>query len=664
MAQSTPHKSMNWDDYERGHSSRHGSLQSETSHLRFDDPSPSATSKKLNVPGTRSSHEQSGQTLHHKRSSFSTRVSSLAHAGGANSFDSFARSWQRAAAFAEIPHQRSLLAAPEDDDANDRRDSETPKNNSPYKSLLREQLEQSKDSSNALLDDQSTSTSPGDVKAGRSPSPVPRLEHSGSDIFNHSSYHNSPFGSQYGGIYGSMVSRIGDTPRRVARVSSKTQEGEADEDFEREEPPLLTKVVEREDGKYVEIAIGQSTMPQTVFNSVNILIGVGVLSLPLALKYSGLLIGIAFLLCAALATRYTARLLAKCLDVDDSLITFADLAYVSFGTKARVCTSLLFTLELLGTCVALVILFADSLAALIPSLDVTGWKLLCGLILIPLSFAPLRLLSFTSVLGIISCSGLVILVIIDGLVKSKQPGSLTTPATQHLFPRDWSMLPLSFGLLMAPWGGHSVFPNIYRDMRHSYRYTKALNITFSFSYILDLSMAVVGLLMFGDEVLDEITSNILVTKGYPRALSVCIIVFIAIIPLTKIPLNVRPIFVTIETLAGLTSRTHNPHSYAAKLSCFSRALLKGTIRISLMIIIVFLAIVVPSFDVIMGLLGSAMCFTICIILPLAFYIKIFGHEIRGQELVLDWFLIVVCSVMAVVGTVWCCLPRDMICGNG
>lgn len=50
-------------------------------------------------------------------------------------------------------------------------------------------------------------------------------------------------------------------------------------------------------------------------------------------------------------------------------------------------------------------------------------------------------------------------------------------------------------------------------------------------------MAVAGLLMFGNDVRNEITSNILVTSEYPRALSICVVVFIAIIPLTKIPLK-------------------------------------------------------------------------------------------------------------------------------
>lgn len=56
-------------------------------------------------------------------------------------------------------------------------------------------------------------------------------------------------------------------------------------------------------------------------------------------------------------------------------------------------------------------------------------------------------------------------------------------------------------------------------------------------YLLDALIAVAGFLMFGQKVQDEVTSNILMSKGYPHGISVCIVVFIAIIPLTKIPLK-------------------------------------------------------------------------------------------------------------------------------
>ena len=61
----------------------------------------------------------------------------------------------------------------------------------------------------------------------------------------------------------------------------------------------------------------------------------------------------------------------------------------------------------------------------------------------------------------------------------------------------------------------------------------------------------------------------------------------------------------------------------------------------------------------MALMGSAMAFSICIILPLAFHLKLFGKELGTKEKVLNWFLIVISSVMAVIGTVWVFLPKKM-----
>jgi vesicular inhibitory amino acid transporter len=166
--------------------------------------------------------------------------------------------------------------------------------------------------------------------------------------------------------------------------------------------PLIVKEVEQ-DGKIVLAVAGQSTLPQTIFNSINVLIGVGLLSLPMGFKYAGWVCGMTFLLLSAVVTSYTARLLAKCMDVDASLITFADLAFISYGQNARIATSVLFTLELVAACVALVVLFADTLNLLIPGVGVDQWKILSGLLLIPLNFVPLRLLSFSSVVGIFSC---------------------------------------------------------------------------------------------------------------------------------------------------------------------------------------------------------------------------------------------------------------------
>ncbi|KAL4959160.1 putative transporter [Aspergillus stella-maris] len=552
-------------------------------------------------------------------------------AGGVNSIDNFARSWQRAACFPEVfPRHSSFVTAESDEDWHP--------------------------SSGQFVGSHASSHVDIDPALTR-----PLLSDNGHASFGQrdGGLNTAYLDPQLGTSYGSISSRVSESARKHVIEFHRHQQAHPEPAVSLDGEPLLVKQVQHEDGTRENVVVGQSTVPQTVFNSVNVLIGVGLLSLPLAMKHAGWLLGLTFLLFAAITTAYTARILAKCLDVDRSLVTYADLAYISFGHHARLVISFLFCLELLGACVALVVLFADSLHVLIPELSIPQWQCICGLMLVPLSFVPLRLLSVTSILGILSCTSIVVITCIDGFVKPHAPGSLRQPAQTYLFPENWATLPLSFGLIMSPWGGHGVFPNIYRDMRHPHKYGRSLWATYIFTYSLDCTMAVLGWMMFGNTIRDEVTANILTTSEYPQFLSICIIISIAIIPITKVPLNCRPLVATVEVLCGL-----EPHS-DLELNRGSRALrvrqmLRALIRIMVVAMIVVMAIIFPSFDRIMALMGSALCFTICIIMPLAFYLKIFGSEISPRERALDWSLLIVSSVLAVIGTVWAFLPHEAI----
>ena len=486
--------------------------------------SPSATSSSRAIRG---SQQPGGDAaLERKQSTVSMRISSLRQAGGVNSIENFARSWQRAAGFHEItPVRRSSFTLHDDEERGDEEQAK------PSKSLLGQQFEAAGGHGSF------------EPEAGEEPSYNHRRqeerlsEDADSHIYSSLANLTSPLSRSFGTSYGTLSSRINETSRRHAAQLFQEQQLASSEGQDKELEPLLVREVANDDGTITHVVVGQSTMPQTVFNSVNTLVGVGLLTLPLGIKYAGWLVGLLFLCFAAGATSYTAKLLSICLDIDPSLLTYADLAYVSFGSQARIVTGLLFSFELVAASVALVILFADSLDALIPGVGSVQWKLLCGLVLVPLNFAPLRLLSFSSILGILCCTLLVGIVIADGFIKPHSPGSLREPATTYLFPERWSTIPLSLGLLMSPWGAHSVFPSIYKDMRHPEKYTKSLWYTYSFTSGLDFTMAIVGLLMFGDYIQDEVTSNILLTPGYPKFLSVFIVVLIAIIPHTKVPLR-------------------------------------------------------------------------------------------------------------------------------
>jgi vesicular inhibitory amino acid transporter len=363
------------------------------------------------------------------------RLQTLAQIGGVNSMSRFAASWQRAANFHEVAPIRPSFRLADDGSEEDpsspdyvRKDVESISPQEHARSLLREAFE----NYGRRMSDNAVDT--GDFAGMRDESQdeaiteaTPLRGTSSSRVTSHGAIPSSwadsmfslepslasGFGGSYGTMYASRASRA--QPRPVPNISEVFRDEnvkifpEPTAGEEIVDPnvgdPLIIKQIEEEGVTYT-VVVGQSTLPQTVFNSVNVLIGVGLLSLPLGLLYSGWIIGLVFLCFAAVATQYTAKLLAKCLDVDNSLVTFADLAYVSFGSSARFAVSILFCLELIAACVALVILFADSLSALLPGFySVITWKIICGVVLVPLSFLPLRLLSFTSVLGILCCLG-------------------------------------------------------------------------------------------------------------------------------------------------------------------------------------------------------------------------------------------------------------------
>jgi vesicular inhibitory amino acid transporter len=166
--------------------------------------------------------------------------------------------------------------------------------------------------------------------------------------------------------------------------------------------------------------------------------------------------------------------------------------------------------------------------------------------------------------------------------------------------------------------------------------------------------------MFGDDVMTEITANLLETKGYPRTLTIFMSIFIAIIPLTKIPLNARPIVSTIEVLSGLDPLAISDAQALTGLSNYTRGILRVVIRVVVVVVFVISAMVFPAFDSIMAFMGSTLCFTICVILPLMFYLKIFGKEVSTRERLFDYFLIAISSVLAIIGTIWAFLPKSMI----
>ena len=245
------------------------------------------------------------------------RLNALAQVGGVNSIQNFAQSWTRAAVFLEVAPQRPSFILSTDSDTQDEEETihygrtDTEGGMVPKPSLLRAHLEASSPG-DAIDDDAFLSESDPNT-----PRPLNYKESEakrlGSDMISvHGSMRGipphlaTPLAGSYGTSYGTVSSTFNESTMAQANRLWKQQQ----DHIEGERTPLIVKEVEQ-DGKIILAIAGQSTLPQTILNSTNVLIGVGLLSLPMGIKYAGWLLGTAFLLLSAVTTAYTAKLLAK-----------------------------------------------------------------------------------------------------------------------------------------------------------------------------------------------------------------------------------------------------------------------------------------------------------------------------------------------------------------
>ncbi|KAI8378893.1 transmembrane amino acid transporter protein-domain-containing protein [Choanephora cucurbitarum] len=382
----------------------------------------------------------------------------------------------------------------------------------------------------------------------------------------------------------------------------------------------------------------RSTFVQSVFNSVNVLVGIGILTLPFAFRCAGWVMGSLIFLFCALVTNYTAKLMAHCLDVLPHSSTYGDMGAAAFGDRGRTYVSVVFMTELMTIGVAMVVLLGDAVASLLPQLDTLSIRIGSFFILTPMLFLPIRQLAYTSLMGIISCICLLWIVLYDGFSQSEKPGSLLDPMDTEIIPSDLTNVPLCIGLMMAGFSGHAVFPAIYRDMQDPKRYEQMVDLTYVITMGIYVTMAVAGYIMFGSDTMKEITQNLALTPGYSVWINRFAVGLIVLTPIAKYGLMMNPVIMTWEVWA--TTR------FSDRMSSF----VNGVGKIMLSLIVMVIATLFPGFDRVMSLLGALFSFGISAIFPLVCYMRLF--EVPTKQSILIYLILTVSICMALIGTVW------------
>ncbi|ESQ40135.1 hypothetical protein EUTSA_v10013167mg [Eutrema salsugineum] len=375
---------------------------------------------------------------------------------------------------------------------------------------------------------------------------------------------------------------------------------------------------------------------QSVLNGTNVLCGLGLITMPYAIKESGWL-GLLILLFFGVITCYTGVLMKRCLESSPGLQTYPDIGQAAFGITGRFIISILLYVELYAACVEYIIMMSDNLSGLFPDISLNiapgisldsaqSFAILTTLLVLPTVWLKdLSLLSYLSVGGVLASVLLGLCLFRVGVVDG-----IGFHATGRVL--DLSNLPVTIGIFGFGYSGHSVFPNIYSSMKDPSKFPLVLVICFCFCTALYVAVAICGYTMFGEAIESQFTLN-MPKQFIPSKIAVWTAV---VTPMTKYALTITPIVLSLEELIPKAKM----RSHCVSI-CFRTVLVTSTLVVALS---------VPFFAIVAALIGSFLAMLVALIFPCICYLSIFKGKLTNTQIGLCMVIITFGLVSGCCGT--------------
>ncbi|CAO2165418.1 unnamed protein product [Urochloa humidicola] len=384
---------------------------------------------------------------------------------------------------------------------------------------------------------------------------------------------------------------------------------------------------------------GGASFSRTCLNLTNAVSGIGVLSMPYAVAQGGWLSLSLFALVGALCY-YTGTLIERCMRADpDAIRSYPDIGEFAFGPTCRRAIAFFMYVELYLVAISFLVLEGDNLDKLFPgaAVEFLGYRLqgkqlfiaLAAAVVLPTTWLKnLSVLAYVSAVGLVASAALTASLIWAGVAETGFHRSTTV--------LNLSGLPTSLGLYFVCFTGHAVFPTIYSSMRNSKHFSKVLlvsSVICSFNYGLT---AVLGYMIYGDDVESQVTLNLPSGKLYTKVA----IVMTLINPLAKYALLAAPITAAVEEKFSLPGP-------AGGSSGAARVAISTVVVVSTAVV----ACTVPLFGYLMSFIGSFLSVMATVIFPCLCFLKIYKAEgIPRVEIAAIIGILMVGVFVAVTGT--------------
>ncbi|KAK4326153.1 hypothetical protein Pmani_003299 [Petrolisthes manimaculis] len=242
-------------------------------------------------------------------------------------------------------------------------------------------------------------------------------------------------------------------------------------------------------------------------------------------------------------------------------------------------------------------LLESILTTSLPQIGVCSWLLVCGVVLIPLSWlsSPKEFWP-ASVLALIATVAACVVVVVKILVEEGTPGK----EAQHPAPTLYSFF-LGFGTMLFSYGGAITFPTIQNDMRDRSKFPLAVVISFVALLVMYLPLAALGYQAFGSGV----QVNILLSVSGPVVTTVQVLMLVNTVFTFLMLIN--PLSQSLEEALNL------PTAFGWR-RCVTRT--------TLVLLGVLISLAVKNFGTVLNLMGSFAVPLLTFIFPPIFYIRL------------------------------------------
>lgn len=287
-------------------------------------------------------------------------------------------------------------------------------------------------------------------------------------------------------------------------------------------------------------------------------------------------------------------------------------------------------IELLMTCILYVLLCGELMVGIFPgtSLTLTAWIVISAAPLLPCAFLRslrhVAWLSFWCTVAHMFINGIILIYCFTRAAEWQWD------AVQIKI--DIWTFPISLGIVIFSYTSQIFLPSLEGNLVDRTKFAAMMHWTHLAAAIFKAAFSYIGFVTFGTETKEVITNNL-----PNQTMKVIVNVFLVAKALLSYPL---PYFATADLLESKFFRGRPDTTFPP---CFDVA---GTLkiwalllRLSLVVVTMLLAIVVPHFAILMGLIGSFTGNMLSLVWPAYFHLAIKGRRMGYPKMVFDLCII-------------------------